>query len=397
METHNLFTAVPLAELNTAADLDHAVAAARPLLIKGLLKSWPALKAGRESPNALNRYLKSLDRGLSGTVMEAPASADGRFGYSHDMREFTFSKRQQGISETLDRIERQMGRANASTVAIQMLPLATHLPDFIAQNPMPLLPQTAPLLWLGGRVRTQIHHDRDHNLACVLAGRRRFVLFPPEQVANLYIGPIDNPPPLSIVDLDAPDFSRFPRFGEALKTAQVAELECGDAIFMPRHWWHHVTSLEPYNAMVNYWWGAQPAGIENPARLLSQPRSLRSKICLQPSEAIGGSCSIRTSFKRHGTAVDHIPTALQGVLGASRPIYSRCAQAKAEGGLSKVLNLQLRASSGQERRLTSSHPRRCDRWSQSAAAGEGRRRMACRDQARRGAGRFDTHRSDQGW
>jgi hypothetical protein len=318
MEVHNHLTAVPLAVLNTAADLDHAVAAARPLLIKGLVKGWPALSAGCESPNALNRYLKSLDRGLSGTVMEAPASAEGRFGYSRDMREFTFSKRQQGISETLDRIERQMGRANGSTVAIQMLPLATHLPDFIAQNPMPLLPQSTPLLWLGGRVRTQIHHDRDHNLACVLAGRRRFVLFPPEQVANLYIGPIDNPPPLSIVDLDAPDLARFPRFGEALKTAQVAELECGDAIFMPRHWWHHVTSLDPYNAMINYWWGAQPAGIENPhtcflAALLALkdlPAAERSYWRVMFDTYI---------FQTAGSAVDHIPTDLQGILGASRP------------------------------------------------------------------------------
>jgi hypothetical protein len=250
--------------------------------------------------------------------MEAPASAEGRFGYSRDMREFTFSKRQQGISETLDRIERQMGRANASTVAIQMLPLATHLPDFIAQNPMPLLPQTAPLLWLGGRVRTQIHHDRDHNLACVLAGRRRFVLFPPEQVANLYIGPIDNPPPLSIVDLDSPDFGRFPRFGEALKAAQVAELESGDAIFMPRHWWHHVTSLDPYNAMVNYWWGAQPAGIENPhACFLAALLALKD---LPAAERSYWRVMFDTYiFQTAGSAVDHIPTDLQGVLGTSRP------------------------------------------------------------------------------
>ena len=318
MEAHNRFTAVPLAVLNTAADLDQAIAAARPLLIKGLFERWPALSAGRESPKALNRYLKSLDRGLQGTVMEAPASAEGRFGYSRDMREFTFSKRQQGISETLDRIERQMGRANASTVAIQMLPLATYLPDFIAQNPMPLLPQTAPLLWLGGRVRTQIHHDRDHNLACVLAGRRRFVLFPPEQVANLYIGPIDNPPPLSIVDLDAPDFGRFPRFGEALKAAQVAELESGDAIFMPRHWWHHVTSLDPYNAMVNYWWGAQPAGIENPhACFLAALLALKD---LPAAERSYWRVMFDTYiFQTAGSAVDHIPTDLQGVLGTSRP------------------------------------------------------------------------------
>jgi hypothetical protein len=233
------------------------------------------------------------------------------------MREFTFSKRTQGIGETLDRIERQIGRPNTSTVAVQMLPLVTHLPDFIAQNPMPLLPHTAPLLWLGGRVRTQIHHDRDHNLACVLAGRRRFVLFPPEQVANLYIGPIDNPPPLSIVDLDAPDFGRFPRFREALQTAQVAELECGDAILMPRHWWHHVTSLDPYNAMVNYWWGAQPAGIENPhACFLTALLALKD---LPVAERRYWRVMFDTYiFQTAGSAVDHIPLDLQGVLGTGR-------------------------------------------------------------------------------
>src|ERR1700759_5242045 len=134
------FPAVPTASVQTAADLDAAVAAAKPLVIKGLIERWPALKSGRESPAALNRYLKTLDRGLPGTVMEAPASAEGRFGYSRDLREFTFSKRQQGVSDTLDRIERQTGKENASTVAIQMLPLATHLPDFLAQNPLPLLP-----------------------------------------------------------------------------------------------------------------------------------------------------------------------------------------------------------------------------------------------------------------
>src|SRR5882672_9702002 len=250
--------------VETAMELDLAVRASKPLVLRGLFEHWPSLAAGRSSPSALNDYLKSMDRGIPGPVMEAPASTQGRFGYSADLREFTFSKRQRGISETLDRIERQADRPSAPIIAIQMLPLATHLPDFVQQNPMPLLPQIAPLLWLGGRVRTQIHHDRDHNLACVIAGRRRFVLFPPEQVVNLYIGPIDNPPPLSIVDLEAPDFSRFPRFAKAMETAQAAELGPGDALFMPRHWWHHVTSHDPYNAMVNYWWGTQAQGLGNP-------------------------------------------------------------------------------------------------------------------------------------
>ena len=305
---------IAAASVKTAAELESAVKASRPLILRGLMEHWPALAAGRASPSTLGDYFKSMDRGIPAPVMEAPPSTHGRFGYKGDLREFTFSTRQRGISETLDRIARQIGRPDAPIIAIQMLPLATHVPDFIRQNPMPLLPQVAPLLWLGGPVRTQIHHDRDHNLACVIAGRRRFVLFPPEQVANLYIGPIDNPPPLSIVDLEAPDFSRFPRFAKALESAQAAELEPGDALFMPRHWWHHVTSRDPYNAMVNYWWGTHAQGLGNPYDcLLTALLAIKD---LPPPERIYWQAMFNTYvFQSDGSAVDHIPQDLRGVLG----------------------------------------------------------------------------------
>ncbi|HWX32644.1 MAG TPA: cupin-like domain-containing protein [Steroidobacteraceae bacterium] len=306
--------AIPVASIRTAAELDLAVKAAKPLILRGLIEHWPSLAAGRHSPAALNNYLKSMDRGIPAPVMEAPAGTHGRFGYSADLREFTFSTRQRGISETLDRIERQMDRPNAPIIAIQMLPLATHLPDFVQQNPMSLLPQIAPLLWLGGRVRTQIHHDRDHNLACVVAGRRRFVLFPPEQVVNLYIGPIDNPPPLSIVDLEAPDLARFPRFERALATAQMAELGPGDAVFMPRHWWHHVTSRDPYNALVNYWWGAHAQGLENPYDCFLAAL-LALKDLTPPERAYWQAMFNAYVFQTEGNAVEHIPSDLRGVLG----------------------------------------------------------------------------------
>ena len=45
--------------------------------------------------------------------------------------------------------------------------------------------------------------------------------------------------PLSLVDFHAPDFDRFPRFAEALRHAQVAELAPGDALYVPfsmPHW-----------------------------------------------------------------------------------------------------------------------------------------------------------------
>jgi hypothetical protein len=306
--------AIPVVSIKTAAELGRLVEAAIPRVLPGLIEHWPSLAAGRNSASALNGYLKSMDRGVPAPVVEAPASTQGRLGYDADLREFTFSKRQRGISETLDRIERQVDRPNAPIVAIQMLPLASHLPDFVRQNPMPLLAGIGPLLWLGGRVRTQIHHDRDHNLACVIAGRRRFVLFPPEQVANLYIGPIENPPPLSIVDLEAPDFSRFPRFEQALATARTAELGPGDALYIPRHWWHHVTSRDPYNAMVNYWWGTHAQGLENPYDCFLTAL-LAIKDLPAPERTYWRAMFDAYVFRSEGNAIEHIPPELQGALG----------------------------------------------------------------------------------
>lgn len=298
------------------ADFAALVAAEAPVVLKGLFDRWPALTAGRRSPANLNAYLKGMDRGAPVPVMEAPARSGGRFAYGPDLREFSFTKRSAGIGETLDRIERLIDQPNAPFVAIQMLPLASHLPDFVRQNPMPLLPaDVMPRLWIGGAVKTQTHNDRDHNLACVIAGRRRFVLFPPDQVANLYIGPLDNPPPLSLVDPEAPDLDRFPRYRDAIAAARVAYLEPGDALFMPKYWWHHVTSLDPYNAMVNYWWGDSAAGLERANDIFLT--ALLALKHLPPGER----AYWRAMFEAHvfGDAADHIPEPLRGALGRMSP------------------------------------------------------------------------------
>lgn len=114
-----------------------------------------------------------------------------------------------------------------------------------------------PRIWLGNRIITPTHVDEWNNIGCVVAGSRRFTIFPPEQISNLYIGPLDFAPtgaPMSLVSLRKPDFVRYPKFHQALAAAQVAELKAGDAIFIPPLWWHHVESLEPFNVLVNYWW-----------------------------------------------------------------------------------------------------------------------------------------------
>ena len=122
------------------------------------------------------------------------------------------------------------------------------------------------------------------------------------------------PPPLSIVDLEAPDFARFPLFERALATAQTAELGPGDALLMPRHWWHHVTSCDPYNAMVNYWWGTHAQGLENPYDcFLAALLAIKD---LPSAERIYWQAMFNAYiFQSEGSAIEHIPADLRGVLG----------------------------------------------------------------------------------
>jgi hypothetical protein len=310
---------VKRASVKSAADVDSLLLAGEPMLLTGLIDHWPALAAGRRSPAALCAYFKSIDRGGPVPVMEAPPASGGRFGYSADLREFSFTRRQRALGETLDRIERAAGAAGAPVVAIQMLPLASRLPGFLRDNVMNLVPADSDArLWLGGPVKTQIHNDRDHNLACAIAGRRRFLLFPPEQVGNLYIGPPDRPPPLSLVDPEAVDLELFPRFEDALAQARVAHLAPGDALLLPKYWWHHVTSLDPYNAMVNYWWGSTQRGLENAGDCF-----LAALLAIK-SLPEGERRYWRAMFETHvfdgsGQGAAHIPPALRSYLGDMSP------------------------------------------------------------------------------
>jgi len=132
------------------------------------------------------------------------------------------------------------------------------LPGFAEENRLCLVDDNVlPRIWLGNRITTPTHLDEWNNVGCVVAGRRRFTLFPPEQIENLYIGPLDfghTGAPMSIVSLRNPDFARFPKFRAALDAAVTAELQPGDAIIIPALWWHHVESLESFNVLVNYWW-----------------------------------------------------------------------------------------------------------------------------------------------
>jgi hypothetical protein len=229
-----------------------------PAVLRALVGDWPAVAAARHSPEAICRYLLGFDRGTPVDALLMPPEVGGRIFYSEDMRGFNYARRKVPIGTVVEQIVRYSHFPSAPAVAAQSAPIHECLPGFEKENLLPLLgPEVLPRIWLGNRVTTPAHFDQSRNIACVVAGRRRFTLFAPGQAENLYIGPRDfapTPTPISLVDFRAPDFERFPRFREALANARVAELEPGDAIYMPPRWWHHVESLAPLNVLVNYWW-----------------------------------------------------------------------------------------------------------------------------------------------
>jgi hypothetical protein len=251
---------------------DGVLTAKEPVLLRGLVAHWPIVGAGLRSPQAAIDYLRSLyNNATIGAWLGSP-DAGGRFFYNDGMTGFNYKPVMTKLDVILDRLLDHLADPRPPAFYVGSTTIDACLPAFRAENDIDL-GGIEPLasIWLGNRARIAAHYDLPDNLACSVVGRRRFTLFPPEQLENLYVGPLDFTPAgqsISLVDFEKPDLERFPRFSIALRAAQVAELEPGDAIFIPSMWWHHVEALDGFNVLVNYWWRQSPAYMGSPTNVL---------------------------------------------------------------------------------------------------------------------------------
>jgi hypothetical protein len=288
----------------------------RPVVLRGLVGAWPAVKLGRQSPEAICRYLVERDTHAPIDAIMLPPEEKGRIFYNAAMDGFNFVRNRVPVSRVIEQIARYSMFPAAPAVAAQSAVIRNCLPRFLDENPMPLLDGVEPRIWIGNAITVPAHFDDANNIACVVAGRRRFTLFPPEQIANLYIGPVDFAPtgaPISLVDFAAPDHARFPRFAEARAHALSAELGPGDAIFIPPLWWHHVQSLELCNILVNYWWGASHEDNAGLDCLMHALVTLRRQPA--PQRAAWAALFDYYVFGDNAQAVAHIPESRRGMLG----------------------------------------------------------------------------------
>jgi hypothetical protein len=295
-----------------------------PAVLRGLVADWSAVQAAKRGDEALAGVLRGAATDEPFEAWFGAPEIAGRFGYNADFSGFNHERKLATIDQLLELLLRQRGHEQPWSMYAGGIPIRKHLPGLLAEIPVPLLDMgktTLISLWLGNRTRTAAHWDLPQNLACVVAGRRRFTLFPIEQVANLYVGPLDFTlagQPISLVDIDAPDLERHPRFAQALEAAQTAELGPGDALYMPSLWWHAVASLDDLGAMINFWWRDAEPPLLTPLNALYH--AVITTKNLPPRElAAWRTLFDHYVFEENGDPAEHLPERARGILGRRTP------------------------------------------------------------------------------
>lgn len=230
----------------------------QPVVMRGLASDWEIVRRGKTEREAALRLVAEMDSGIPTDIMIAPASENGRFFFSSDMRSFNFSRQKASLSQLVERLREFADKPESLAMYAGATDVLRHLPGFLSRHPLPLVEdmQAVARIWIGNATQVATHFDLSDNLAVVALGKRRFTLFPPDATPDLYVGPLNITlagQPVSMVDPLAPDREKFPRFENAEEKALVADLDPGDAIYIPTLWWHHVVAEAPHNILVNYW------------------------------------------------------------------------------------------------------------------------------------------------
>lgn len=309
-----------------------------PWVARGYLREWPVVEHGKQGDEKALAYLASFYQGRPVSAFLAEPEYKGRFFYNEDVTGFNFVQVDTRLDQVFSKLLSLKDESNAPSLYVGSTQTSAWLPGFNEAHPLPAtLPGVMTSLWIGNQSRVAAHFDFPRNIACCVIGQRRFTLFPPDQVANLYVGPWDLTPagqPISMVDFENPDYDRFPGFAEAEANAVVTELAPGDVIYIPNMWWHQVESLSVINGLVNFWWQETPGVYGSPTEALKHAfLSIRS-LPLHQRNALK-SLFDHYVFAEDTQHLEHLPEASWGRLDSVSDSLARQLRAELTNSLKR--------------------------------------------------------------
>jgi hypothetical protein len=304
-----------------ALPLDQLLEAGQPAVLRGIARDWTLVQAGLDGPLNAMDCLRGHYNGRPVQFSQGGPEIRGRPFYSDDFTALNCTVQRDSLDTVLNSIAAHLDDPHPPTWYVASIPIDNCLPGLRAANDLDFASQgihAPPAIWIGNRVTASCHYDAPHNIACCAVGRRRFTLFPPSAIADLYPGPLEPTPggqAVSLVDFSNPDLERYPRFADAWSQAQQVELEPGDAIHIPSMWWHHVEALSPFNVLVNYWWSSMPAWVPTPMHALYHAMwTIRDRP--EREKQAWRAVFEYYVFGDAGRAAAHLPEAARGRLGA---------------------------------------------------------------------------------
>jgi lysine-specific demethylase 8 len=218
----------------------------QPVVISGMMEPWKALSEW-SVPYLRNRI---------GEVPAYFARSSESGIYRQDPNKGLPPATTMRMAEFFDYLE--SGPPGTQRISLMETPIPHVFPNLMEDIQVPPFAERTPdaiNLWMGqaGNV-TSLHYDAYENLLTQVRGRKQVTLYAPSDWSKLYpYSSLTRAPHCFNVDLEAPDYERFPTLREAQPF--VAEIGPGDMLFIPFTWSHHVKTLED-GISVNFWWHA---------------------------------------------------------------------------------------------------------------------------------------------
>ena len=313
--------AVEIKIVPTKKKLNTIIESRRPIIFRGYVNDWPIMKYNK-SMGAILEYLQCHSKkknnhavAIGSNKINNEMGLTEQMKVNHIYKTWNFNKFKTELINKNSIDTNKLLYLQASSIKSNFPKLYTQLNQKFAHYSI------NPKIWIGDGQLTPIHSDSEHNFTCCVCGIKRFIIFPPQEIGNLYLSPIDKNPagtPVSTINTLNYNLSTHPKFELALKKAIMAELYPGDVLFLPAGWYHEVQS-EGFNTMINYWWkdisaaefaNAKEAFNISMASIKNLPKEYRDYWKIWFDHYV---------FQINGDPYEHIQQRHQGVYGKSTP------------------------------------------------------------------------------